>query len=56
MRGARARGIQELAGRQDLGTTQRYMHLSPAGARCGHLLLDGTGKTRRGMVKAAETG
>jgi len=25
-----ARAIQELAGHQDLDTTQRYMHLSPA--------------------------
>jgi site-specific recombinase XerD len=30
MRGAPARAIQELAGHQDLLTTQRYMHLSPA--------------------------
>ena len=30
MRGAPARAIQELAGHQDLSTTQRYMHLSPA--------------------------
>ena len=30
MRGAPARAIQELAGHQDLATTQRYMHLSPA--------------------------
>jgi site-specific recombinase XerC len=30
MRGAPARAIQELAGRRDLTTTQRYMHLSPA--------------------------
>lgn len=30
MRGAAPRAIQELAGHQDLGTTQRYMHLSPA--------------------------
>lgn len=30
MRGAPARAIQELAGHEDLSTTQRYMHLSPA--------------------------
>jgi len=30
MRGAPARAIQEPAGHQDLMTTQRYMHLSPA--------------------------
>ena len=30
MHGAPTRAIQELAGHQDLGTTQRYMHLSPS--------------------------
>lgn len=30
MRGAPARAIPELAGHQDRGTTQCYMHLSPA--------------------------
>ena len=30
IRGAPARAIQELAGHEDLATTQRYMHLSPA--------------------------
>jgi site-specific recombinase XerD len=29
MRGAPARAMQKLAGQPDLGTTQRYMHLSP---------------------------
>ena len=30
MRGAPVRAIQELAGHEEIGTTQRYMHLSPA--------------------------
>jgi site-specific recombinase XerD len=29
MPGAAARAIQELAGHQDLATTDRYMHLNP---------------------------
>jgi integrase len=41
MRGAPARAIQELAGHQDLGTTQRYMHLSPAAIASAIRLLDG---------------
>lgn len=41
MRGAQARAIQELAGHQDLGTTQRYMHLSPAALDAAIRLLDG---------------
>jgi len=40
MRGAPARAIQELAGHQDLGTTQRYMHLSPAALDSAIRLLD----------------
>ena len=43
MRGAPARAIQELAGHQDLGTTQRYMHLSPAAIEGAIRLLDSTG-------------
>ena len=34
------RAIQELAGHQDLGTTQRYMHLSPAALESAIRLLD----------------
>ena len=41
MRGAPARAIQELAGHQDLETTQRYMHLSPAALDAAIRLLDG---------------
>jgi hypothetical protein len=33
MQGATAKAIQELAGHQDLATTQRYKHLSPARGR-----------------------
>src|SRR5687768_15351595 len=40
MRGAPARAIQELAGHQDLTTTQRYMHLSPAAIEGAIRLLD----------------
>ena len=40
MRGAPARAIQELAGHQDLITTQRYMHLSPAALEGAIRLLE----------------
>ena len=40
MRAAPARAIQELAGHQDLSTTQRYMHLSPAALEGAIRLLD----------------
>ena len=40
MKGAPARAIQELAGHQDLSTTQRYMHLSPAAIEGAIRLLD----------------
>ena len=40
MRGAPAGAIQELAGHQDLSTTQRYMHLSPAAIEGAIRLLD----------------
>jgi hypothetical protein len=42
MRGAPTRAIQELAGHQDLGTTQRYMHLSPAANVSAIQLLETT--------------
>jgi integrase len=41
MKGAPARAIQDLAGHQDLTTTQRYMHLSPAALDAAISLLDG---------------
>jgi len=40
MRGAPARAIQELAGHEDLSTTQRYMHLSPAAIEGAIRLLE----------------
>jgi len=40
MRGAPARAIRELAGHQDLDTTQRYMHLSPAALDAAIRLLE----------------
>jgi integrase len=46
MRGAPARAIQDLAGHQDLMTTQRYMHLSPAALDSAIRLLDVPGVPR----------
>jgi hypothetical protein len=39
-RSAGTRAIQELAGHQDLSTTQRYMHVSPAAVENAIRLLD----------------
>jgi len=47
MRGAPARAIQELAGHQDLMTTERYMHLSPAALDSAIRLLDASGNAPR---------
>jgi site-specific recombinase XerD len=52
MRGAPARAIQELAGHQDLATTQRYMHLSPAALDAAIRLLE-TGSEFRGEIMEA---
>lgn len=54
MRGAPARAIQELAGHQDLDTTQRYMHLSPAALDAAIRLLDGAGQFNSGPTAAVE--
>ena len=48
MRGAPARAIQELAGHQDLSTTQRYMHLSPAAIEGAIRLLEMPGPAEAG--------
>ena len=54
MRGAPARAIQELAGHQDLSTTQRYMHLSPAALDAAIRLLDGAAETVEESWKGRE--
>jgi site-specific recombinase XerD len=48
MKGAPARAIQELAGHQDLMTTQRYMHLSPAALEAAIRLLERNQPLARG--------
>jgi site-specific recombinase XerD len=57
MRGAPGRAIQELAGHQDLTTTQRYMHLSPAAIDSAIRLLDASGvpPVRGNMVATGST-
>jgi hypothetical protein len=60
MRGAPARSLQELAGHQDLATTERYMHLSRAVVEGAIQLVDARGGSiARGYTMAtrsAETG
>ena len=57
MRGAPARAIQELAGHQDLTTTQRYIHLSPAAIEGAIRLLDApsTGTALGNMLATRST-
>ena len=50
MYGAPARAIQEAAGHQDLRTTQRYMHLSPAALDEAIGLLEPRMSPRRGDI------
>ena len=52
MRGAPARAIQELAGHQDLTTTQWYMHLSAAAIESAIRLLDQTRTVSSGNIVA----
>jgi len=51
MRGAPARAIQELSGHQDLDTTQRYMHLSPAALEVAIRLLETGADTSRAVME-----
>ena len=51
-RGAPTRAIQELAGHQEIATTQRYMHLSPAAIESAIRLLD-PGVARGNIVATA---
>jgi len=57
MRGAPARAIQDLAGHQNLTTTERYMHLSPAAIDSAIRLLDATGvpPSRGNMLATGST-
>jgi site-specific recombinase XerD len=48
MQGALSRAIQELAGHRDLGTPQRYMHLSPAALEAAIRLLERSKPVARG--------
>ena len=53
MKGAPARAIQELAGHQDLTTTQRYMHLTPAALEAAIRLLNKPTPKRGETLEAA---
>jgi len=51
--GAPAKAIQELAGHQNLGTTFRYMHLSPAARESAIRLLNGSSRIFGEIVETA---
>jgi integrase len=53
MKGAPAKAIQELAGHQNLGTTLRYMHLSPAARESAIRLLNGSARIFGEIVETA---
>jgi hypothetical protein len=53
MREAPAKAIQELAGHQDLATTHRYMHLSPAALDAAIRRLETGTESRGGILEAA---
>jgi integrase len=55
MRGAPAKAIQELAGHQNLSTTLRYMHLSPAARESAIKLLDAPSKDGESFGEIVET-
>jgi len=57
MRGAAGKAIQELAGHQELGTTQRYMHLSPEARESAIRLLEQPkpGSQRGDILETART-
>lgn len=54
MRGAPAKAIQELAGHENLSTTQRYMHLSPAAKDAAISLLDAAASRISGDILETE--
>ncbi len=55
MRGAAPRAIQELARHRDFGTTQRYMHLSPATRNDAIRLLEqGLSTVNCGEIRVTE--
>jgi integrase len=53
-KGAPAKAIQELAGHQSLGTTLRYMHLSPGARASAIRLLDGGGHIFGDIVETTD--